>query len=351
MEESVPRGGRVPGLSGSFRRQAKKAFSQLAPGLGLLSSAVQHADYFCLYPLLSRLPLGAAHRILSLRRPYSCLLPSERRRLLENLDRAFLSKALSPGAIRRIAARHMLFVSRMRADARIAVERPVEEWHRYTRFEGLHHLEEAMAAERGVLLLTCHSGYIYRALHALPRAGVPIHVITVRAGRTSPTIWPGPAGRSLYEEILRRMAAEPGLSLVYRGSGPEAARGLLEGRHVVVTAVDNPSAREDQTHGTVRVRFLSGYSVFSSALFRAAEEFGTPTLPFLVHSNGPDCTIRILPSVRPPVSPVWAGRAPAPHGEVGDRAQALFRLFEQHILRYPEQWWLWKDLGAFRLPE
>lgn len=348
MGGSVSSIGHVTGLPGPLRRQVKRAFSQLAPGIGLLTSAVQYADYFCLYPLLSRLPLGAAHRILSLRRPYSCLLPSERRRLLENLDRAFLSKALSPAAIRHIAARHTLFVSHMRADARIAAERPLEEWHRYTRFEGLHHLEEARAAGRGVLLLTCHSGYVYRALHGLPRVGVPIHLITVRAGRTSPTIWPGPAGRSLYQEVLRRMAAEPGLRLVYRGSGPEAARRLLEGRHVVVTALDNPVSTGEQIHGNVRVRFLSGHSLFPSSLFRVAEEVGTPTLPLLVHSNGPGCTIRILPPVRPSV---WGGRVQADEAGVRNRAQAFFTLFEQHILRYPEQWWLWKDLGAFRLPE
>ncbi len=302
---------------------------------------VRHAEYRGLYPLLSFVPLRVAHRIIGLRNPYVFLLPSERRLLQHNLKTGLPSYAQGR-TIRSIALRHVRFLSHMRADALISVRRPLKEWHHHTRIEGLYHIEQAKADGRGVILLTCHSGYIYRALHGLPRVGIPMHVITVGAEKKNPTIWPGEEGTSLYATVLRQMKHEPCLTLVYKGGSYSTVSELLAHRKLVVTAFDNPARLEEKSERVVQLWFLSHYCTFSSTLLWLAEECGAVVLPLLVYSEGPDCTVRIH-------GPWHSSDRMLPTEEkTRKHAQYLFRLFESHILQYPEQWWLWKDLGAFR---
>jgi lauroyl/myristoyl acyltransferase len=193
-----------------------------------------------------------------------------------------------------------------------------------------------------VVLLGCHTGYFYRFVFALARNGYRHQVITMRTEETGRIVWRGRAERMLYRKILERMEREENIRVIYAGRAYRAIQAALEEGRVLLTKMDNPMPTEGDKG--VSVRFLGRQCVLPAEIFRMAKQYGALCLPYIVHVDAHFCKIEI----HPPWEPGCVGASP--EDEILEQVGYFIRLFEQHILSYPEQWWLWRDLGAFGDP-
>jgi lauroyl/myristoyl acyltransferase len=323
-----------------FRLLIKKAFYRALPLLRAIWFPVKAIEYFILLPALALLPLSLAHRIFRFRSPWLVLLPSEKELISKNLSAAFEGR-LTPGACRRTGAAYARFLSCLRFDAWVSSSCRVERLNPTVRFEGLAHLREAQDQGRGVVLLGCHTGFFYRFVFALARNGFEHRVLTMKTEETGRIVWRGRAERMLYRKILERMEAEPNIRVIYAGKAYGQVRDCLEQKAILLTKMDNPGSEEGEKD--VRARFLGVDSAFSTELFELAKQCDAVCLPYIVRVDNHLCRIRIYP-------PFQAGNtSPSPDQEPAAQIESFLNLFEQHILSCPEQWWLWRDLGAFEL--
>ena len=320
-----------------LRSAAKKVFYFFQPALRALWTLIKYVEYFVVHPLLSLLPLRWAHGVFRCRWPWLLLMPSEKELILRNLSIAFQGK-LPESQLARIGAAHARFLSSLRFDAWISSSCSAKRLNEAVRFEGLAHIREAQEAGKAVVLLGCHTGYTYRLVFALARNGTKHRVITMKTEKTGRIVWRGKAELVLYRKILERMEREENIRVIYAGSAYREIRESLEEKQVLLAHIDNPFARG------VQIRFLGLECVFSGEIFRLAQKHDAVCLPYIVRVDRHFCEIRIYPP--------WQPEKPAP--TVAERilaqAEYFIRLFEGHILSVPEQWWLWRDLGAFQRP-
>lgn len=316
----------------------KKAFYGVLPLLRAIWFPAKVVEYFVVHPALSLLPLSLAHRIFRFRSPWLLLLPSERELILRNLSAAFTGR-LSPGECRKTGAAYARFISCLRFDARLSSCCSVERLNETIRFEGLSLLREAQEQGRGVVLLGCHTGFFYRFVFALARNGYAHRVLTMKTEETGRIVWRGRAELILYRKILERMEAEPNIRVIYAGRAYEQIRACLEEKEILLTKMDNPGSRAGDRD--VRVRFLGLESAFSTQLFEMARRHDALCLPYIVRVENHMCRIRIYPP--------WPEETRLDSADRDPAAQIAYflNLFERHILSCPEQWWLWRDLGAF----
>jgi lauroyl/myristoyl acyltransferase len=227
----------------------------------------------------------------------------------------------------------------LRFDAWLSSSSSAEKINKTVRFEGLSHLREAQEQGKGVVLLGSHTGYFYRFVFALARNGYRYQVITMRTEETGRIVWRGRAELILYRKILERMEAEENIRIIYAGRAYGEIESSLKENRILLTKMDNPAP--DEGVKGVRVSFLGLECVFSSEIFRMAKQQGAVCLPYVVHMDGHLCRFRIYP-------PWESGTVEeSVDDSIASETQHFIRLFEEHILSCPEQWWLWRDLGAF----
>lgn len=318
-----------------LREAAKKAFYFFYPALRAFWTLIKFVEYFVFHPLLSLLPLRWAHGVFRWRWPWLLLMPSEKELIVRNLSIAFQGK-LPDSQLVRIGAAHARFLSSLRFDAWISSSCSAKRLNEAVHFEGLAYIREAQEAGKAVVLLGCHTGYSYRLVFALARNGTKHQVITMKTEKTGRIVWRGRAELVLYRKILERMEREENSGVIYAGSAySEILKGLKE-KQVLMTDIDNPSARG------VQIRFLGLECVFSGEIFRLAQKYDAVCLPYIVRVDRHFCEIKIYPPWEPEKGD------PAGSGRILAQAEYFIRLFEGHILSFPEQWWLWRDLGAFQ---
>jgi lauroyl/myristoyl acyltransferase len=321
-----------------LRSAAKTAFYRIHPVLRAFWFPIKVAEYFLIHPLLSWLPLEWAHRIFRLRWPWLFMMPSEKELILRNLSIAFQDK-LPPSRLTTLGAEYARFLSCLRFDAWISSSLSPQRINKTIQFEGLSHLREAQEQGKGVVLLGSHTGYSYRFVFALARNGYRFQVITMKTEKTGRIVWRGRAELILYRKILERMEAEENIRIIYAGWAYREIQSSLREKQILLTKMDNPPLHKGDKG--VRVMFLGHECLFSSEIFRAAKQQGAVCLPYVVHMDGHSCRFRIYPPWEP-------GRLKASVDDsIAAQIEYFIRLFEEHILSCPEQWWLWRDLGAF----
>jgi KDO2-lipid IV(A) lauroyltransferase len=325
-------------MKDALRSAAKKAFYGIYPVLSVFWFPIKCVEYFVIHPLLSWLPLEWAHRVFRLRCPWFFMMPSEKELILRNLSIAF-PEELSPSRLTNLGAEYARFLSCLRFDAWISSSSSAERINKTVHFEGLNHLREAQEQGKGVVLLGCHTGYFYRFVFALARNGYRYQVITMKTEETGRIVWRGKAELILYRKILERMEAEENIRIIYAGRAYREIESSLKEKQILLTKMDNPAS--DEGDKGVRVRFLGLECVFSCEIFRMAKQQGAVCLPYVVHMDGHFCRFRIYPP--------WesGGGEASVEDPIASETEHFIRLFEEHILSCPEQWWLWRDLGAF----
>jgi len=164
----------------------------------------------------------------------------------------------------------------------------------------------------------------------------------MKVEETGRIVWRGRAELLLYQRILERMEAEQNIRVIYAGRAYQQIKTSLAEKKILLTKMDNPGP--EQAGKGVRARFLGIESVFSTELFKIARQHDAVCLPYIVRVDNHVCRIRIYPP-SPSGSP-----GGSPEQEMSRQIVYFLNLCEQHILSCPEQWWLWRDLGAFELP-
>jgi lauroyl/myristoyl acyltransferase len=324
-----------------IRVLTKQAFYGILPVLRAIWFPIKVLEYFLVFPVLSMLPLSLAHRIFRFRWPWLFFLPSEKELILRNLSAA-LPDRLSSRERRKTAAAYARFLSCLRFDAWISSSCSIERLNESVNLEGLSHLREAQERGKGIVLLGCHTGFFYRFVFTLARNGYEHRVLTMKTEETGRIVWRGRAELILYRKILERMEAEQNIRVVYAGKAYPQIKTCMEQKQILLTKMDNPGS-VDRDKG-VTARFLGLESAFSTELFRMAREHDAVCLPYIVQVENHICRIRIYP----PSSP--ANQEASADEEVSAQVEYFLNLFERHILACPEQWWLWRDLGAFGPP-
>jgi lauroyl/myristoyl acyltransferase len=242
-----------------------------------------------------------------------------------------------------LARRHALFLSSILFDTQFILTCPSTKVDNTVRMEGVSHVDAALEKGQGVMFLGCHAGYFYRAIFAAAREtarkGKKLHVINILPEYARRGLWKGKAEYLLYQKLVKRMEQEPNLQIEYIGGSLEGVYQGLRMGEIVAANVDVPLPQGDRR--AVQIKFLGRDCYFSSQLVRLARRLNAVCLPFVTHMEGDLCWTRLHPP--------WTRTDNKAFGDPDTDAETrhIFRILEKHILTYPEQWWLWNDLGGF----
>jgi KDO2-lipid IV(A) lauroyltransferase len=242
--------------------------------------------------------------------------------------------SISTAARRHLEVKHQYFAERQlysTARGRRFVARSY-------RIEGREHLDAAVAAGRGVILLSHHfdmSRMMYPALH---EQGYPNYQHAVReaahAVRTYPLL-----ARALLDKKVRLESAST-VKIIYHQPGatfPVMARVLRQGGLLGI-AGDGMAGRH-----FVEVPFLEGTMAFPTGPARLAARTGALLLTIMCLLDG-WFSHRVI--VYPPI--ICEKDSPA-CVEAATRAQAS--VLEQYIRERPWSWWVWRRLSVTETPE
>lgn len=263
--------------------------------------------------LPQRLGLWSGRRLGDLA---SWVLPGRRRVARANLARAFPERERREwNRLCRESFRHlgMTFV-----EACTFFFRPPSVMLSRVEVEGAEHLKTAMAAGRGVLLLTAHLGNWELLAAAHVQTGYSLSVVA------------RPLDSPVLDRLATRLREDGGVEVIPKH---RAARRVLEalrrGAMVGILLDQNASRREG-----VFVPFFGEPASTSKSLALFALSSGAPVVPVFIHREaGGRHRVVVEPAVPPPAT--------------GEREQdvaaftaAFARVVEARVRQWPEQW-LW----------
>lgn len=183
---------------------------------------------------------------------------------------------------------------------------------REARIDGLEHLDEALAAGRGVILLTAHCGP--KLSHTVPFS---------RRGYRCASVWhmrKQLRGRSGLTYVRRMQASEQsGSRALFRGTALEGVRELLRRGEICNMLADVSGTMEAQMLGR-RVWLAGGWA-------RLARETGAVVVPMFQHREGD----RVVERVHEPVYPADADSPQDLHARA---FAALDRDIAAHLPQY-----------------
>jgi KDO2-lipid IV(A) lauroyltransferase len=180
--------------------------------------------------------------------------------------------------------------------------------------DGREHLEAALAAGRGAILVTCHLGNWEVAACELARAGYPLAVVTgEQLGGLAPAV--------------RRDKARRGILVLRPADGMRALYRALAANRILVLLVDGDVWLKART-----VAFLGRPAAVPCGAHRLARSTGAPLMAAAMRRRGP---LAFHATIHPPVE--IKARPEATLGEV-------LRPLEQAIARDPAQWCLFRPL-------
>ncbi len=251
------------------------------------------------------------------------LVPRRRRRLAEgNVQRCL---ACSEGEAQRIAKASAVRFGPMLMEV---LRFPVIERHigDYVAIEGLSYLQEALAAGKGGIIATAHSGNWELMGGAFALAGIPLVGVAQKQRSKG-------ADRFIVE---RR--TQIGMHITYKTGVREMFDMLSEGWFIGLIMDQDPSKRDGML-----VEFFEQPTNYLTGAAGMSRFRGAPIFPAFMHRD--DATGRHTLIVSPPI---YTRRTKDKRADIQRTTQQLAALTEAHIRRYPEEWfWLhdrWKSI-------
>jgi KDO2-lipid IV(A) lauroyltransferase len=186
-----------------------------------------------------------------------------------------------------------------------------EEFARIVSFEGLEHLDRALARGRGAVVLSAHLGNWEVLGAALAARGYPMNIIARRIFDP----------RS--DRLLNRWRRACGVRVVTRQDGLFPAVRALRRGEVVGTLAD-----QDTRGPAVFADFFGRPARTPEGPFRIARRTGAALVPLWIHL-GEDGVhrVRVLPEIPPPAQ-----------GGIHADAERWHRILEEAVRERPEQW-------------
>jgi KDO2-lipid IV(A) lauroyltransferase len=185
----------------------------------------------------------------------------------------------------------------------------------HVRVRGVEHLDRALAAGRGAVLVTGHFGSWEVTGRVLVLLGYPVSYLV------------GAQRNRLVLDLMNRIRRRCGIEVIEQHRLLGAARALRANRFVAMLS--------DQDAGPkgVFVDFMGEPASTPRGAARLAILAGAPIIPgFIVGTGAGRHHVVIEPPIYPP--------ARACEGAVKDLTQAYTRVIESYVRRYPGQW-LW----------
>jgi len=282
-------------------------------GRGPLAARVLRAAIVGASATGGNLPAPLAHRLAAAGAAFEwALRPAKRKQLAENLCHALGLPPKHP-AVRELVRREVRNEAARSADFLWALAHQGD-LRATTRVDGREHIEAALAAGRGVLLVSTHVGG-WEVATALPDEVVPVPTTAVVTDDW--LAW-----------AVEGLRVRAGLGIMY-DSEPvsRAARLLREGEAILVLG---DYAKEGMR--TYPVRLLDAVAELPAGPVALARLCGTPIVPFTVL---PDAPRRWRVEIEPPLWP------PArDSGEAGERAllQELADRWTVTLRDHAEHW-------------
>jgi KDO2-lipid IV(A) lauroyltransferase len=200
---------------------------------------------------------------------------------------------------------------------------PPAEVARRARVQGWEHVDRALQAGKGVILVTGHLG-LWDYAPSLAAARYPGRVYVVAEPFTSPRV----------DRLIQAQREAKGVMVIPMACVRQMVR-VLRDNCILGVLVDRP------THGDgVAVDFFGRRTMVPAGVATLAALTGAALLPFyLIHRGDGGYEGRILPPIWPPSS--------------GDRAadvqrvtQRIFSVLERIIARRPQNWYMFRDMWA-----
>ncbi len=185
------------------------------------------------------------------------------------------------------------------------------------RFEGLHHVDEALKAGKGAIIVMAHFGNWELMGAALAFKGYPCHAIARRIYFEK------------YNRLLSDFRATMKVRTIYRDESPKTMLKALKSNGIVGFAVD----QDIDSVESVFVDFFGRPAYTATAPVRFAMLSGAPLIPSFIVREG--MNHRIL--VQPPVPIDNTGNR---EEDVKVTTQRWVRIQEDFIRRYPH-FWVW----------
>ncbi len=183
--------------------------------------------------------------------------------------------------------------------------------------EGTAHLQSALKAGQGAILVTAHLGNWEVLVRAAAAAGRPVHVLTKRMHRG----WAEAAWRALRRDGAHLMHE--------RGSGRRVLEALARGE-VIALVLD----QHDASPQALRAPFLGRLAATNTGLARVALASGAPVVPVFTHRR-PDGEHHVAFE-----APLEAPASGSRSARVEMLTRTCLDTIEAAIRRHPEQW-LW----------
>lgn len=245
-----------------------------------------------------------------------------RRQALENYA-GIIHQPVDSARVRRTARASMVGYAKLLMDFALLPSLSAEEVEAMVQWEGFEHIQGAVTAGRGVIVVTPHFGNWDIAASAAVRRGLPVTAVTERFGDD--------------DMNARVVEARERIGMKVVPLGVAAGKAVLTAlRHgeVVALVCDLPP-KEGRT---VTVRVCGQDAVVPAGPALLALRTGAPVVPILCRRR-PDN--RYLLRVQPALDFQPSGDADR---DLVDLAQAIMDRFEPDLLATPEQWYLFSPM-------
>lgn len=198
---------------------------------------------------------------------------------------------------------------------------------------GLEHLTRYKnSSERGAVIMTCHSDNWELMGGAFAQNGIPLVGVAKKQKSADA------------DKFINEFRTLIGMHITYRSGVREMYKMLDEG-HFIGLIMDQDVGRDD---GVV-VKFFNRATNFVTGAASMSRFRKIPIFPAFMHKN-PDGThtLEISP-------PLYVEKTPDKHADIKRMTQRLATLIEQHVRKYPDEWfWLhdrWKSMRLEFEPE
>jgi KDO2-lipid IV(A) lauroyltransferase len=246
-----------------------------------------------------------------------------RKRIVEHLEIAWGDR-LAPAQRRGVRRRMFQDFARNLVDFLRLPRMAKKDFEHLVQFEGLEHLDEALAKGKGVLAVSAHFGNWELMGAALVARGYEVHVLA----------------REVFdkrlEQRLQSLRERAGITVhVGQGGLVGIVRALKRGK-IVGVLLD-----QDTGGPAVFTEFFGRLARTPTTPFSIARRMGAEIVPMLIHLEGLAHRVRIH---RP-----LANSATSPEGILQD-LRAWHRILEEEITAHPSQW-VWFHQRWKRRPE
>lgn len=258
---------------------------------------------------------------LCLGRVFWWVVPAKRKKMaIENIK---IGLAMDSSHATQIAKRSTTRFGKMVVDVLYASKFTKENMQKYVKLEGHEYLTEALSHGKGAIVATSHSGNWELFGTALAMHGFPL--VCVAQKQTNLDM----------DRFINELRTKSGMEIIYKTGVRDMIKLLGEGR-VIGILMD-----QDAGPDGVMIEFFGRLASTPQGAAALARLKDSPIVPIFITENADGTHTGML---RPPI---WVEKTSDRQQDIITTTQQLTNIIEEHIRKYPNEWfWLhnrWKN--------